>query len=128
MPYRCHLAAAFRLSDHLTQAYNLAVAATTIICVVAAGLILFPKFRARFPDLIMSCVRGLALAIGWLFVAVLYLPIQLFNVLAPHEVPYLRHLRETEKEKAVRPLLPVNKAGSYHLFERYAAVFEDDEV
>jgi hypothetical protein len=97
---------------------------TTGLCIFATAFVVSPKLRIDLGDLIMTFVRSFAFAVGWMCVALLYLPIQVLNFVKPYEVPYLRHLRAKETNKRAEACLPVHKDNGA---SRYAPVFENDD-
>ncbi|KAH8906274.1 hypothetical protein BR93DRAFT_998488 [Coniochaeta sp. PMI_546] len=97
---------------------------TTILTIFITAFLLSPKFRVLFGDTVMVFVRAFALAVGWAFVAVLYLPIQLFNFCCPF-VPYDSTKEDMEKNNKVD--LSIYKVSNYDFSQRFAPAFDEDD-
>ena len=85
--------------------------AMTWLFLVANNLVRASRLLSILGDLIMSVVRALAFAVGWIFVSVVYVPIQLFNLCNPF-VPY-----DNSDEEEARPKLDARKKSDLSIYK-----------
>lgn len=111
------------VTDKPVLALYLAIGITIVTTFVIA-FVRLSKSRVLLGDVVMFFVRALALTIGWMFVAALYLPIQLFNVWHPF-IPYDSSKEEmVKKNKIDRSIYAVS---DYDFSQRFASTFAEDD-
>lgn len=111
------------VTDEPVLALYLAIGITIFTTFVIA-FVRLSKSRILFGDLVMFFVRALALTVGWMFVVMLYLPIQLFNFWHPF-IPY--HHTQEEMDNNNKVDLSIYAVSDYDFSQRFAPTFAEDD-
>jgi hypothetical protein len=109
--------------------FTVVIAITTILSILTAALIQSSRLRGTLAHMAMFFVRPFALGIGWLSVAMLYMPILLYNRVYPF-VPHKPSEEETETTKprrSKRPALSGYQVSQERFNKRFLPVFEDED-
>lgn len=113
------------------RAFALALA-ITVFSTFAATILPYRNRRVAIGNIVMFLLRPLALAFGWAVVAMLFLPIQLLNILHPHQVPYLQTRQGKAKTKIQEIEIDMRglsrfKVSDYDFSTRFSPAVDDHE-